>query len=114
MAAASGVCLEVDAAAVPFMDGALEYAADDLLPGGAERNQLYLEEADGSGQARVSVGGGVPAHRAAALHDPQTSGGLLFAAPAALADDIETAFRTDNTPVWRIGRFTAGRGVRVV
>ena len=114
MAAASGACLEIEAAAVPFMDGALDYAAADLLPGGADRNQLYLGEADGSGLARVSVGSGVPAHRAAALHDPQTSGGLLFAAPAAVADDIEAAFRADNAPLWRIGRFTEGRGGRVL
>ena len=114
MAAASGVCLEVEAAAVPFMEGSLDYAADDLLPGGADRNRLYLEEADGSGAPRVSVSGDVDPHRAAALHDPQTSGGLLFAAPAALAGEVEAAFRAGSTPLWRIGRFTPGRGVRVV
>jgi selenide,water dikinase len=113
MAAASGVCLEIEAAAVPFMDGALDYAAGDLLPGGADRNQLYLNEADGSGSPRVSISEDVDPHRAAALYDPQTSGGLLFAAPVAVADEIEMAFSAEHQPLWRIGRFTEGRGVRV-
>jgi selenide,water dikinase len=114
MAAASGVCLEIDAAAMPFMDGAIEYAEADLLPGGADRNQAYLEEPDASGQPRVSVAAGVPPARAALLFDPQTSGGLLFAAPAAVADEVEAAFRAERHPLWPIGRFVAGRGVRVV
>jgi selenide,water dikinase len=113
MAVASGVCLEIEAAAVPFMDGALDYAAADLLPGGAERNQQYLEEVDGSGEPRVRVDAGVPAPRAALLFDPQTSGGLLFAAPADSAGEIEAAFRDAGVPLWQIGRVVAGHGVQV-
>ncbi len=113
MAAASGVCLEIDATAVPFMDGALEYAAADLLPGGADRNQEYLSEADASGEARVAVSPDAPAARVAALFDPQTSGGLFFPAPEAVAGEIEAAFAAAKQPLWRIGRFTPGRGVRV-
>lgn len=114
MAAASGVCLEIDAAAVPFMDGALEYAEADMLPGGADRNQLYLQEADSSGQPRVTLVGDVPAHRAAALYDPQTSGGLLFAAPSEVAAELEAAFAAAQHPLWRVGRCTPGRGVRIL
>lgn len=113
MAAAGGVGLEIEAAAVPFMDGALDYAAADLLPGGAERNQQYLEEVDGSGKPRVRVDTGVPAPRAALLFDPQTSGGLLFAAPADSAGEIEAAFRDAGVPLWQIGRVVAGHGVQV-
>ncbi len=113
MAAAGGVGLEIEAAAVPFMDGALDYAAADLLPGGAERNQQYLEEVDGSGEPRVRIAQGVPAPRAALLFDPQTSGGLLFAAPADSAGEIEAAFRAAGVPLWQIGRVVAGHGVQV-
>jgi selenide, water dikinase len=113
MAAASGVCLAIESAAVPFMDGALAYAEADLLPGGADRNQAYLEAADASGAPRVAVSGDVEPHRAAALHDPQTSGGLLFAAPGPVADQVEAAFRADDQPLWRIGRFVEGHGVQV-
>jgi selenide,water dikinase len=114
MAAASGVCLEIEASAVPFMDGALEYAAADLLPGGADRNQIYLEETDLTGAPRVTVASGVAPHLAAALFDPQTSGGLLIAAPPEVAADVEAAFRAEQQPLWRIGRFTTGHGVRIV
>ncbi len=114
MAAASGVCLEIEAGAVPFMDGALDYAAADLLPGGADRNQIYLEEKDVSGEARVTMAASVDDHLAAALFDPQTSGGLLVAVPEAVAGEVEAAFRKEQQPLWRIGRFTAGHGVRVV
>src|SRR5687768_2227718 len=51
MAAASGVRLEIDATAVPALPGAVEYAQQDISPGGADRNRLYLDEADFSGDA---------------------------------------------------------------
>jgi selenide,water dikinase len=59
------------------------------------------------------VAGAVEAHRAAALHDPQTSGGLLFAAPVGLAGEIEEAFRAAGQPLWRVGQFVDGHGVAV-
>jgi selenide,water dikinase len=114
MAFASGVGLEIEAGALPALPGALEYIEADLLPGGADRNQIYLEEADTSGAARVSVASGVPAARVALGFDPQTSGGLFFAAPEAIVDDLERAFAREGLPVWRVGRFVPGRGVRVV
>ncbi len=113
MAAASDACLEIDAAAVPLMDGAYEYAVADLLPGGAGRNQLYLEEADAAGAPRVAIADSADPIRVSLLFDPQTSGGLLFSAPADVAAEVETAFRAAEHPLWRIGRFSEGRGVKV-
>jgi selenide,water dikinase len=125
MASASGAGLEIVAAEVPFLPGALDYVAADLLPGGADRNQAYLEERDASGAPRVvflgsaSPGGaarggpGVDPVRAAALFDPQTSGGLLFAAPEGIAGGVADAFREAGHPLWRVGRCVAGRGVTV-
>jgi selenide,water dikinase len=114
MAAASAACLEIEAARVPLMDGALEYAAADLLPGGADRNQTYLELADDSGEPRVHVAPAAARERVPLLFDPQTSGGLLFAAPQAAAEHVEAAFASAQEPLWRIGRVVAGRGVSVV
>ena len=114
MAAASGACLEIEAGAVPLMDGAPDYAAADLLPGGADRNRDYLELPDASGAPRVGLEAGIAPVRAALLFDPQTSGGLLFAAPEASTREIESAFGTEHQPLWRIGRFVSGRGVRVL
>jgi selenide, water dikinase len=113
MALASGIVLEVDAAEVPFLPGALEYVGADLLPGGADRNQAYLEEADDSGDPRLTIAPGVDPVRAAALFDPQTSGGLLFAAPQEAVAAVEGAFREAGQPLWAIGRCAAGHGVRV-
>ncbi len=86
-------------------------AAEDLLPGGADRNRAYLDEADESGRPRVSAADGVDALRLALLYDPQTSGGLLFGAPA--TEMVERAFETAGQPVWRIGSVAEGRGVLV-
>jgi selenide,water dikinase len=114
MAVQSGVCLEIVAPDVPFLPGALDYVAADLLPGGADRNQAYLEERDGSGAPRVVVAPGVDPVRGAALFDPQTSGGLFFAAPPEAAGQVAEAFREAGHPLWRVGRAIAGHGVAVV
>ena len=84
MAAAAGVRFEVVAADVPLLAGAYDYAAADFLPGGQERNRDYLT-APADGGARVTIGADVDPLRAELLFDPQTSGGLLFAAPATAA-----------------------------
>ena len=114
MAVASGVCLEIEADAVPLMPGARDYAEADLLPGGADRNQAYLELADDSGEPRVTTAAGAAPAVVGLLFDPQTSGGLLFSAPESVAQGVQDAFATAGQPVWRIGRATAGRGVRVI
>ena len=114
MAVASGVALELAAEAVPFLPGALDYVAADLLPGGADRNRAYLELPDDTGAPRLATAPDVDPVRGAALFDPQTSGGLLFAAPAASASAVERAFLEGGHALWRIGRATAGHGIRVV
>jgi len=113
MASASGVCFEIDAAAVPLLPGAMEYVEGDLLPGGADRNRDYLSESDASGEPRAAVGERVPAPLAGLLYDPQTSGGLLFTTPEAAAANVVDAFARAGQDVWRIGRFAPGRGVWV-
>ena len=113
MAAASGVRLEIGAANVPALPGALEYALQDISPGGADRNRLYLDEADVSGAARVTLADGVSEAQRLLLYDPQTSGGLLFAAPETIAAQVEASFRRASHPLWRIGRCVDGRGVHV-
>jgi len=76
MAAASGVTIRIDAAAVPAIDGALDAIAAGCVPGGAGTNRLFLEP-------HVRVEGNVDDARMGLLYDPQTAGGLLIAlAPA--------------------------------
>lgn len=72
MALASKVTLEIDTAAVPFLPGALRYAAEGAQPGGLKSNREFAGEC-------VRVRGVIPAELEALLYDPQTSGGLLLA-----------------------------------
>ena len=70
MARASGVTAVVDAAAVPYLDGARESLRDGFVPGGSRRNldwvRPHLEATVGEDELLL-------------LADAQTSGGLLVA-----------------------------------
>jgi len=77
IAMASDVTLVIERRAVPLLPEARALADAGLTTGGSERNAAYLE-------ARVHWGTASAADRAL-LQDPQTSGGLLVAAPPALA-----------------------------
>jgi selenophosphate synthase len=51
----------------------------------------------------------VDADREAVLYDPQTSGGLLIAASAAAAGDVEAALRAAGVAVSTIGKALAAQ-----
>jgi len=88
MALASGVTLEIEAAAVPLLAGALGYAAQGAQPGGLKNNREFVLDC-------VAYERHIDAALDALLHDPQTSGGLLLA--------------TASAPGARIGRVVARR-----
>jgi selenide,water dikinase len=100
LAAASGVAAEVDAAAVPAIDGVLELLESEAaLAGGSRRNR-----ADAETFARFAVS--VPEPRRRLVTDAMTSGGLLAAVAPERAGEIDGAV---------IGRLVAGeRGTIVV
>jgi selenide,water dikinase len=86
---ASGVAAEVDAAALPAIDGALDLLADDsAVSGGSARNREYAA-------AFTTFAAAEPLCRLAT--DATTSGGLLVAVPDATA-----------MPGTVVGRITAG------
>ncbi len=92
LAAASGVAAELDAEAVPAIDGALELLADDrAVAGGSRRNRADAET--------FTVWGDVAEPRRRLLTDAMTSGGLLAAVPAGRAAEVDGAV---------IGRLVAG------
>ena len=108
MAERSGVAVEVDAGAVPLLDGARECLAAGVETGGGARNRDWLG-------GNVTFGAGIDAVVAAALFDPQTSGGLLLGVPGARAAALETAFGRDGVDAWRIGKVEKGTpAIRVV
>jgi selenide, water dikinase len=93
LAGASGLAAEVDAEAVPAIDGVLDLLAAEEPPiaGGTRRNRHWVEP-------NVRWSRTVPEARCWLLCDAMTSGGLLSAAP-----DGSGAPRT-----W-IGRLVDGR-----
>jgi len=78
IAAASKVTLRIETAAVPLLDGALDYAEQGAIPGGLRNN---MDFAGCAAWKAPSVG---PAMEYL-MYDPQTSGGLLIAMPE---DDV--------------------------
>ena len=84
MALASGVTLEIETACVDFLPGAVDYARRGALPGGLKNNREFASCA-------VEPVRQSPAEIESLLYDPQTSGGLLIALPAAAVGTLQAA-----------------------
>jgi selenide,water dikinase len=99
MLLASGVAATIDAGAVPVLDGVLELARRDVVPGGTKRNHAYV--------APHVDWGGLTTPEQHVVADAQTSGGLLIAAAdgEALAAELERR----AVPHAEIGVVTEGR-----
>jgi len=96
MAEKSGVSLHFSLNAIPFLDGAKQYAAQWLFPGGANRNQKCYEN-------RVGFASDIPEEMRQLLFTPETSGGLLAAVPVEKKALVETLFAEAGHPVWFVG-----------
>jgi selenide, water dikinase len=95
LALASGVSAEIEARAVPAIDGVLELLADGderAISGGTRRNRAYAEEF-------TSFADDLVEELRWLVCDAMTSGGLLVAVAAAAADAVPGAL---------IGRLTEG------
>lgn len=106
MAEKSDVCLHIDANAVPFFDGAKEYAEQGLLPGGAKRN---LDEY----RQRLHFSDDLSELWQLKLCCPETSGGLLAAVPKASLPELLQEFSKLGEPCWVIGYAEHGEGIRI-
>ena len=102
MAEASGVTLEIRGADVPLFEG-VAAIAEWNRSGGLASNQEHFG-------GRVEIVGSAAPGVAAALFDPQTSGGLLVAVTEAAASQAETAFAAAGVRSWGIGRVVAKAG----
>jgi selenide,water dikinase len=101
MADASGrVRMEIDSAQLPLLPGTARLADDGYSTGGATRNRDWLGR-------RLSIGANVPSALAAAVVDPQTSGGLLVSLSPKKADAYEKALHRKGLRPAIIGRVTA-------
>jgi selenide,water dikinase len=94
MACASKATIEIDAGAVPLLDGALELAAEGLLTSGDKTNREYVG-------ADVEIAPSVDKNLVKLLFDPQTAGGMLIAIAENKAEALLDAL-TRNYPAARI------------
>lgn len=102
MADASGVAFRFHADSLPVLEGALEYAAQKQIPGGAGRNKLYLE-------GKVNFARALDDDRYEILFDPQTSGGLLMAVPPAALETLTQVLDSRGAAHWVIGDVVAAK-----
>ncbi len=101
--AASGVAAELDAAAVPVIDGVRELLAAGMVAGGTQRNHAFVTET-----APVDWGHQTEAEQLL-LADAQTSGGLLLAVDPTRADELVAELeRRESLAAAVVARTTAG------
>jgi selenide,water dikinase len=97
MTLGSGVGAEIWADRLPVWREAVALAEMGIIPAGCHTNRSYLE-------ARVSFSEGVPLAIQDIMFDPQTSGGLLIAAPAGSLEDVRGGLEAAGVSFRVIGR----------
>ncbi len=97
MAQSSGVCAQLDLAAVPFFPEALELAAQGLLPGGSVCNRNHY-------LPRTHTAPGLEDLRVALAFDAQTSGGLILGVPQARLAEAQALLQASGDLSVCIGR----------
>ena len=107
MACASRVTIEIDARAVPLLDGALELATAGMLTSGDKSNREYVGE-------DVELSPGVDVNLARLLFDPQTAGGMLIAVAEEKAEVLLRTLRENYPRAQIIGRVTPRRSRSIV
>ena len=106
MAAQSAVGMRFHRNTLPWLPGAMEYAAAGDVPGGAGRNAQFLDE-------HVTFAPSITDAERILCVDPQTSGGLFAAiAPDAL-NRAKDALTDAGVPCHLVGVAEAGVGLRV-
>ena len=102
VAAASHVTLQIDAGAVPLINGARALTQGNR-PGGLASNLEHFEQG-------VEAAAGVDPDLLWLLYDPQTSGGLLVFAAADHAEEVARALASAGVAAVRIGEAGARHG----
>ncbi len=97
MARGSGVSVELDTSAFPFMTQAEDFASDGLVPGSAYANRKHVASETIVSQHADSL-------RALLAFDPQTSGGLLLAVPRERQDEALERLEKYGERGWIVGR----------
>ena len=106
MAERGAGALQLSLDALPLLPGTRRYAEADMAPGGTHSNQRFFSP-------RVQLQPGISTADELILYDPQTSGGLLLAVPAAQLSTFYTTCAELGQLAWEIGRVVEGHGVQV-
>jgi selenide,water dikinase len=106
MACASKVTVEIDAGAVPLLDGAFELASAGMLTSGNKTNREYVG-------ADVEIGPSVDENLLRLLFDPQTAGGMLISIAEHKAQAMLATLSKTYPHARRIGRILP-RGSRSI
>ncbi len=99
VARASQVTIEIEAARVPLLPGALELASKGMLTSGDKTNREYVGE-------DIEINPEVSKEMRRVLYDPQTAGGLLIAIAAERANSLLARLREHYPHAAIIGRVT--------
>ena len=94
-------------AKLPFLDGAKQYAEDNLFPGGSCNNRDAYAHV-------VDFAPSVSEEMQLLLFTPETSGGLLVAVPQEKLGTLTALFADAGHPCWVIGEVIEGEGIIVV
>jgi selenide, water dikinase len=105
MLSGSGVAAEIDAPAISFLSGALEFAEAGVVPAGTRSNLAFVSPNVDWGE--------VSDPERLALADAQTSGGLLIAVSGDRAERLANALADRGVRADRIGTTTDGSPGRI-
>jgi selenide,water dikinase len=94
MAKASNVSIQIDAGAVPLLEGAIELASAGILTSGDKTNREYVGD-------DVEIEESVDKNLVKLLFDPQTAGGMLISISAAQAPRLLERL-LENYPVAQV------------
>lgn len=106
MATQSSVRFTLTLRDMPWLPGALGYAAAGYTPGGTGRNAEHLA-------GHVTLAAGISEPERLLLYDPQTSGGLLAAVAGNALEQARSALQAAGVPCAVIGRVTEGADLLV-
>jgi selenide,water dikinase len=99
LAKASKVTIELDSAAIPLLEGALELVRQGMLTGGDKNNRQYVGD-------DVQINPSIDSNLVKLLFDPQTAGGMLIAIGNERAESLLLRLRENYARAALIGRVT--------
>jgi selenide,water dikinase len=102
----SGVCLQIEAEKLPFLERAREAAEARSFPGGTFRNKKHYE-------CVVDFGHSIPEQQVLMMFSPETSGGLLATVDAVRMGELRSLFEASAQTYWPIGEVVEGSGIRI-